>query len=65
MNNKLSVLIITYNEEKNVENCIQSVQPIASEIVIIDSESTDKTVEFAKNTGAKVFVHKWQGYVIN
>lgn len=54
--NKLSVAIATFNEEKNIKECLESVKEIADEIVIVDGTSTDKTVELAKNFGAKVLV---------
>lgn len=59
---KLSVGIITYNEEKRIGRTLDSIKDIADEIIIVDSESTDKTVEIAKSKGAKVFVEKWKGY---
>jgi len=58
----LSVLIRTKNEEKNIERAIRSVQSLADEIVVLDSGSTDRTVEIAKNLGAKVFFKEWEGY---
>ena len=45
--NKVSVVIITGNEEKNIKDCLESVK-WADEIIIIDSESSDKTVEIGK-----------------
>ena len=51
---KLSVAIITYNEEKNIQRCLESVLPIADEIVIVDSFSTDKTEELAKSFANQV-----------
>ena len=59
---KLSVGIITYNEEQIIARTIDSVKNIADEIVIIDSNSTDKTVEIAKLKGAKVITQSWLGY---
>ena len=59
---KLSVGIITFNEENRIGKTLDSVREIADEIIIIDSESTDKTVEIALSKGAKVFVEKWKGY---
>ena len=59
---KLSVGIITFNEEKRIGKTLDSVREIADEIIIVDSESTDKTVEIALAKGAKVFVEKWKGY---
>lgn len=52
---KLSVVIATYNEEKTLFDCLESVHDLASEIVIVDGQSSDKTVEIAKNYGAKVY----------
>lgn len=59
---KLSVAIITFNEESCIESCIQSVSAIADEIIVLDSFSTDKTVELAKGKGAVVFQQKFAGY---
>lgn len=59
---KLSVAIITLNEEKNLERTLKSVQSFADEIVIVDSGSTDKTEEIAKRYGAKFYFQKWEGY---
>jgi glycosyltransferase involved in cell wall biosynthesis len=59
---ELSVLILTKNEEKNIKRAIESVKDIADEIVVLDSGSTDRTVEIAKSLGAKVFFHRWDGY---
>jgi glycosyltransferase involved in cell wall biosynthesis len=62
----LSVVIITYNEEANIGRTLTSVQPLISdgkgEIIVVDSGSTDRTVEIANSFGAKVFVEKWKGY---
>ena len=63
---QLSVIIITYNEEANIGRTLASVQPLVAdgrgEIVVVDSGSTDCTVEIAKSYGAKVFVEEWKGY---
>jgi glycosyltransferase involved in cell wall biosynthesis len=62
----LSVVIITYNEEANIGRMLESVQPLVAdgkgEIIIVDSGSTDRTVEIARSHGAKVFVEEWKGY---
>ena len=58
----ITVIILTKNEEKNIEKCINSAKQIASRILVIDSGSDDKTVELAKKLGAEVFYHKWLGH---
>ena len=63
MASKISVVINTLNEEKNIKRAISSIKSFADEIVVVDMESSDKTCEIAKNLGAKVFSHKKTGYV--
>lgn len=60
---QLSVAIITYNEERNIERCIRSVQPVADEIVVVDSLSTDGTKEICKKLGVTFIEHPFEGYV--
>jgi len=60
---KISVVINTLNEEKNIRRCLESVQKLADEVVVCDDGSTDKTLEVAKEFGAKVYHHKSAGYV--
>ena len=57
----ISLVVITLNEEANIERCLRSV-PFAAEIVVVDSFSTDRTVEIATNLGARVYQEKWRGY---
>ena len=57
----LSVAIITLNEEHNLARTLASVS-FADEIVIIDTDSTDRTVEIAESFGAKVYQEPWQGF---
>jgi glycosyltransferase involved in cell wall biosynthesis len=59
---KLSVVIITYNEEKNIGRCLESVKEIADEIVVVDSLSTDKTREICESFGARFIEQKFLGY---
>lgn len=54
MRQTLSVVLATFNEEKNLAACLDSVKDISDEIIIVDGTSTDKTVEIAKKYGAKV-----------
>jgi glycosyltransferase involved in cell wall biosynthesis len=62
----LSVVIITYNEEANLGRTLESVQPLVSngkgEVIVVDSGSTDRTVEVAKSFAARVFIEEWKGY---
>ena len=62
----ISVVIITYNEEANLARTLESLQSLVGEgkgeIIILDSGSTDSTVEIARSFGAKVFVEEWKGY---
>jgi (heptosyl)LPS beta-1,4-glucosyltransferase len=60
--NKISVIIITKDEEKNISDCLKSVE-WADEIIIVDAESSDKTIELAKVFTNKIFIRKWEGYV--
>lgn len=52
----LSVVLATFNEEKNIEDCLKSVEGLADEIVIVDGSSKDKTVDIARKYHAKVHV---------
>ena len=55
----ITVQILTYNEEQHIERAINSVKSFASQVVLIDSYSTDKTVELAESMGAIVLQNKW------
>jgi len=60
---KYSVVIITFNEEKNIKKCLDSVVKLSDDIIIIDSFSTDKTQEICEQFDNLRFVkHKWEGY---
>ena len=58
----ISAVIISFNEETNIERCIKSLLNVADEILVVDSNSTDKTVEISKNLGARVIIHDFEGY---
>lgn len=60
---KLSVVIITYNEEKNIVRCLNSLKPVADEIVVLDSFSSDRTADIAREMGAKVWQEPFRGYI--
>lgn len=50
----LSVVLATYNEEKNIENCLEAIKKIADEIIVVDGSSTDNTRTLAEKHGARV-----------
>jgi glycosyltransferase involved in cell wall biosynthesis len=58
----LSVALITKNEEDRLPKTLEAVKDLADEIVVVDSGSTDRTVEVARSFGAKVFTEEWKGY---
>lgn len=60
----ISVLILTFNEEKHIERCIKSLLPFTKEVFIVDSFSTDKTVEIAESLGVKVYQNNWVNYAV-
>ena len=60
---KLSVVIITYNEEKNIERCLISIKDIADDIVVVDSFSTDETRKICQKYNVRFIEHKFEGYI--
>lgn len=66
MNNqpvKISAVIITYNEESNIARCLESLQDVADEVVVVDSFSTDNTRNIAEKYHVRFVEHEFQGYV--
>lgn len=61
---QISVVLITLNESRNLARCLESVQGIADEVVVLDSFSTDDTVAIAERYGARVVQQKFAGYVV-
>ena len=60
---QISAVIITFNEEKNIERCLNSLQGVGDEIIIVDSLSTDKTQEIcSKYDLVKFYSQEWLGY---
>jgi glycosyltransferase involved in cell wall biosynthesis len=57
-----SVVIITFNEERNIGRCIASVKDLAGEVVVVDSGSADATRNIASEAGARVVVREWTNY---
>jgi glycosyltransferase involved in cell wall biosynthesis len=60
---KISVAIITFNEENNIERCLKSVALLADEIIVVDSLSSDRTVDIAKANGATIVSQNFLGYI--
>ena len=60
---KLSAVIITFNEERNIGRCLESLQGIVDEIIIVDSFSTDKTQEIASSFNAVFIQHAFKGHI--
>jgi glycosyltransferase involved in cell wall biosynthesis len=60
----ISVAILTYNEERRLPRCLAGVA-FADEVVVVDSGSTDRTIEIAQSSGAKVYSYPdWQGFAV-
>ena len=60
---KISACVISYNEEKKIEDCIKSLLPVADEIIIIDSLSSDNTIKIAEKYTDKIFLQKFLGHI--
>jgi glycosyltransferase involved in cell wall biosynthesis len=58
---RVACVVITKNEEANIQDCLRSAQ-WANELIVIDAESRDRTVDLAQECGAKVFVRPWPGF---
>ena len=59
---KISAVIITFNEERNIKRCLQSLQNVVDEIIVVDSGSTDRTEKICKELGVNFIYQKWLGY---
>ncbi len=57
-----SVVVITFNEADQIGNCLKSVQKISDDLIVVDSGSTDNTVQVATSCGARVIQTEWKGY---
>lgn len=59
---KISAVIITYNEENKIAACLASLQGVVDEVVVMDSFSVDKTPDICRRYGAKLYQQHWKGY---
>lgn len=59
---KISVVILTYNEQNNIEDCLKSINGISDNIFIVDSDSTDDTINIAKKYTDKIYTNKFENY---
>ena len=60
---KISACIISFNEEKKIEDCLKSLVPVVDEIIVVDSLSTDKTLEIAERYTDKIYHQKFLGHI--
>jgi glycosyltransferase involved in cell wall biosynthesis len=60
---QLSVVIITFNEERNIGRCLDSVRGLADDIVVVDSFSTDRTQQICLEKGARFITHEFAGHI--
>lgn len=59
----VSAVIITYNEERNIRRCLESLRGVADEVVVVDSYSTDRTEEICQSFGARFIRHRFAGHI--
>jgi glycosyltransferase involved in cell wall biosynthesis len=62
MSTPLSAVIITFNEERNIARCLESIKGVVEDIIVVDSGSSDRTVEICRSLGASVHIQSWLGY---
>jgi glycosyltransferase involved in cell wall biosynthesis len=60
---KLTGVIITFNEERNIDRCLKSLKNVCDEIIVLDSFSTDRTEEICRTHGVKFVQHKFDGHI--
>jgi glycosyltransferase involved in cell wall biosynthesis len=59
---KISAIVLTYNEALHLARCLKSIAPLKPEIIVVDSFSTDKTLQIAHEFGATILRHEWTNY---
>lgn len=60
---QLSAVIITFNEERNIERCLESLKDVADEIIVVDSFSTDRTKDICEARNVKFIQHNFEGHI--
>ena len=60
---KISAVILTFNEERNIKRCLESIMAIADEVLVVDSFSTDGTEEICKSFSVRFVQHAFAGYI--
>lgn len=58
----MTAIVLTKDEEKNIANCLESIKNLVSRIVVVDSGSTDRTIDIVKKYGADIYTHEWIHY---
>lgn len=64
MRNSLTVIILSFNEEKHIERCLGNISQIADRILLVDSFSTDRTCKIAQSLGANMIQNPWVDHAI-
>ncbi|HAC24768.1 MAG TPA: hypothetical protein DCE81_07605 [Cytophagales bacterium] len=60
---KLSAVVIAFNEERDIARCLRSLQPVADEIIVVDSYSTDRTKQICEALGTRVIEHPFRSHI--
>ena len=60
---RISAVIITFNEEQNIQRCLESLIGVADEIVVVDSYSTDRTEEICRSFKVRFIKHRFVGHI--
>lgn len=61
--NRITAVVITFNEERNIGRCLESLMPVVDEVVVLDSFSSDATADICHQHGVRFVTHEWEGYV--